>query len=83
MQQKIFAELRFCFESEKKAENALLVILPDLKSRQEKRSQTVAETKKNCLVFSINADDLQALKTSMNSCTKSVGLINDLIGGFS
>ncbi|GEM_PF-2790856 len=81
MGEGIFLETRFCFSSEKKAENAFKAIEPEFGGKHEKRAKTTASIKKNVLTFLVIASDLQALKTSMNSIAKSIALIKELAGG--
>lgn len=77
----ISAEMRFALSTQKKAESAFKAIMPEMSGKHEKRAQTKAMLKKNHIAFSITAEDLTALKTSMNSFAKSIELIKDLIGG--
>ncbi len=81
MKEKILLEMRFSFADEKKAQTALKALEPEFSGKHEKRAQTKASIKKNILSFSVNAEDLAALKASMLSYSKSVALINELVNG--
>lgn len=78
MQNTITAEMRFAFQNEKKAENALKTLEPELSGKHEKRSKTTASIKKNILAISISAEDLGALKTTMNSYSKATAFIREI-----
>ena len=80
-QAKLSLEMQTAFSDEKKALAAFTAIEPEFFSKHEKRAQTTASAKKNLLVLSTIAEDLPALKASMNSFSKSIALAKDLIGG--
>ena len=81
MKEEILLEMRFSFADEKKAQTALKALEPEFSGKHEKRAQTKAGIKKNILLFSVSAEDLGALKASMQSYAKSVALIKELVNG--
>ena len=81
MKKTISLKMSFAFPGKKKAQTALKALEPDLLGKHEKRAQTKASIKKNILAFSVNAEDLGALKASMQSCAKSTALAQELFNG--
>lgn len=81
MDSKIFAATRYSFSSGKNAQNAFKALEPEMDSGHEKRALTKASIEKNFLSATIAAEDINALKASMNSLAKSIALIKELTGG--
>ena len=61
------------------AKIALNSLLPELRFWQRKRSQSKINVKKNVFSIKITAEDTTALKASLNSLIKLIGLSFNLI----
>ncbi len=68
--------LRLSFDSGKLAENAKNAVLPDLRSH--KRSETEIKVNKDVLALNIGAVDAVALRASVNSTLKLIGLVQKI-----
>jgi tRNA threonylcarbamoyladenosine modification (KEOPS) complex Pcc1 subunit len=66
------ATIECIFDSQKDAKNVFLALQPELNNTHEKRSKIKMQTNKKLLVMNVIAEDLTALKASVNSYCKLI-----------
>ena len=71
--------VKFFFESNEEALNAAKCIEPELNSQHNRRSETKIKVNKGVLSLNIKALDAVALRASVNSTLKLIGLIQKVL----
>lgn len=74
MKGRYYFSLRIVFDSGKEAKTVYSAVLPEISSRQPKRSSSKLSIKKNVLSLNIGALDLVALRATVNSTMRKISL---------
>ncbi len=78
MRFKYSCKVRLFFKGKDEALTALNSLLPDLNSSHNRRSETKIKVNKAVLSLNITALDAVALRASLNSCLKLIGLVQKI-----
>ena len=79
MKPKYNCTARLFFASEEGAFTALNALLPELDSAHNRRSETKIKVNKSVLSMDVIALDAVALRASLNSCLKLIGLVQKIL----
>ena len=75
------AEIRIFFSSEEEAEIALKAVSLELGQEFERNSKSSAGVEGSSVLLKVVAENATALKASVNSYLKLIGLTYDILGG--